>query len=859
MDGERAAELQRVLDRLRSDAAYASCICAWRTLASGAPALGDIPLELDTRLVEVLRARGIEELYSHQSMAVSQALAGGDVVIVTPTASGKSLCYHLPVLHTLLRDPSSRALYLFPTKALAHDQLNGLITDCAALGLEGAVATYDGDTPNSRRAQIRRKARLILTNPDMLHAGILPRHLDWRDLLANLRFIVIDEMHQYRGVFGSHVANVLRRLMRLCRFHGCEPQVICSSATIANPLELARNLTGRIAALVDQSGAPRGERHFVFYNPPIINAQLGIRNSPLLEARSLINRFLEAGVQTIAFARSRLSTELLLAYLRDDARKAGRDATAIRGYRGGYTPAERRAIERGLRDGRIRCVVATNALELGVDIGGLGAAVLVGYPGTIASAWQQAGRAGRGGEPSVAVLVASASPLDQYLMTHPEYFFGNSPEHALVNPDNLCLLTQHVQCAAYELPFADDERFGGESLEELLPIMEEAGLLLRTRGAWYWQGVGYPAGEVSLRTANSDSVAIVACSEEGAGDIIGSIDRASALRTVYQGGIYLHDGQQYSVEHLDWAGGVATVRAVSVGYYTEAIGSTRVDIQRVLESSERFSARLAYGDALVTSRVTGFRRLRLGTFEHLGWGDVSLPEQQMLTNAFWVALGDDLVERLSAEGWWAGEQVTSRGPSWPSQRDRARRRDGYRCRWCGAPERPGRQHHVHHLTPFRDYSWVPGRNENHRQANQLANLITLCPSCHHKAEESLAVQSTLSSLGRVFGNLLPLLCMCDPTDLGVTSDLRAPQTGLPTLFVYDGVPGGVGLSLEALHLYDELLERAAELVRDCSCDSGCPSCVGAGAADDRHAKRKVLHLIACLQGAAEPSVTHNGE
>ena len=840
--------LQRALERIRLTAELGRNITLWRVIEASPAEWGEMPSALDPRLVKMLSAQGIQRLYVHQSLAVGAILAGQNVVVVTPTASGKTLCYNLPVLNALLHDEETRALYMFPTKALAHDQLNTLQASANALGLATPIASYDGDTPTGRRARVRRTARVLLTNPDMLHVGILPNHTRWRDFFGKLRYVVIDEMHQYRGIFGSHVANVLRRLERICSFYGSEPQFVACSATIANPVDLAQRLVGKPVTLVSRNGAPRGRRTFVFYNPPVVNRELGLRRSALVEARALAELLLSNDVQTVVFATSRLSTELLLAYLRQYGERAVRVPQAIRGYRGGYLPAERRSIERGLREGTVRCVVATNALELGVDIGGLSASIMAGYPGTIASAWQQAGRAGRGLDDSAAFLVARSSPLDQYIICHPNYFFGRSPEHALIDPDNLHVLLSHIKCAAFELPFAEGETYGDENLEEILGFLAESSHVRKTRGRWHWTGEGCPAHGISLRTADPVSVAIVAQDKDGGRRTVGQLDRAQTSLLLYQGAIYLHDGQQYLVESLDWDAGLAMVQPVEVDYYTRTSQSTRIEIERVLEEISRPNFCITQGEATVTWHVSGYRRIRFGSGEHLGWGEVDLPEQQMLTSACWITLADGVVKRLRDEGWWVGDHVEDRGPGWQRQRDRARQRDQYRCRWCGAPERPGRQHHVHHIVPFRDFAWVPAQNENYRQANRLANLITLCPSCHHQAEQHLAVQSTLSGLGRVLGHLIPLFLMCDPRDVGIASDVQAPQTGLPTIFIYDRIPGGVGLSEQVLSLCDELLTRAAELVRGCDCTFGCPSCIGPGGGSNREAKSQVLRLIGALQG-----------
>ncbi|NLG27154.1 MAG: DEAD/DEAH box helicase [Chloroflexi bacterium] len=847
-------DLASILARLSRDPDLGPNFTHWEVSPAREPAYAPWPPALDQRLARMLAARGISQLYSHQAAAAQRALQGLDVVVVTPTASGKTLCYNLPVLHGLLHEPEQRALYLFPTKALGHDQLASLQASLDALGLPGAAASYDGDTPSAKRATIRRTARILLTNPDMLHLGILPYHTQWQPYLSRLRWVIIDEIHHYRGIFGSHVANVARRLERICAFYGSHPRFICCSATIANPAALAEKLIGRPVEVVAESGAPQGKRTFCFYNPPIVNPELGLRRAAQFEVRAIANRLLDGGVQTAVFARTRLTTELLLTYLREDAARRQRDPERIQGYRGGYLPLERRKIESDLRGGVTQAVVATSALELGVDIGSLEAVVLAGYPGTIASTWQQAGRAGRGRAESAAFLVATAAPLDQYIVSHPEYFFGRSPEHALVNPNNSYLLLEHLRCAAYELPFGDGETYGGRSVDAELSALAETGQVRHDRGRWYWAANQYPAQDISLRTADGQQITIEAVEPDGQRRTIGQIDRASALQLVHVGAIYMHGAEQYLVDVLDLEGAVALVHAVQVDYYTDASTSTQIHIERSDATyggpgAAHPNLQLTLGEVTVTWRVTGYKRLRLGNMENLGWVDLSLPEQQMLTQACWLTVPTELVERLCAEGNWVGESQTSRGPSWPEQRDQARYRDGYRCQACGAPERPGKQHDVHHLVPFREFGWVAGLNENHRQANALANLVTLCHDCHRQAEQRVAVMSTLLGLSRVLGQIVPLYLMCDPGDLLLHSDVQAPQTGLPTIFVIDGVPGGIGLSEALPELFPAVLERASELVRACPCGAGCPSCIGPLGGDDQ-AKQRVIALSRALLQAA---------
>jgi len=800
-------------------------VTAWEKLPARPARTAPFPRELEPWLVSRLQQRGISQLYTHQRAAVELALSGTNVVVVTPTASGKTLCYNIPVLQAVHTSPQATALYLFPTKALAQDQLAELRR---LLGGEAAAKAeiYDGDTPQSARKGIRLSARLLITNPDMLHTGILPHHTRWSRFLSHLRFVVIDELHTYRGVFGSHLANVLRRLKRICRFYGSSPQFICCSATIANPLELAESLIEEPLELVDDNGAPQGAKHFILYNPPIVDRALGIRRSALLEAQDLAARFLGHDVQTIVFARSRLTAEVLLTYLREKARRAGLPEEAVQGYRGGYLPHRRREIEQGLRSGQVRGVVATNALELGIDIGQLEACIMTGYPGSIAGVWQQAGRAGRSAGESVAVLVASASPLDQYLVTHPQYLWGRSPEHALIDPDNLNILTHHIQCAAFELPFADGEAFGDfTQTGDVLQFLADERVVHYVKGSWHWMSEAYPAEGVSLRTSDPNYFVIQSHEEDGL-QVIGHLDTFSAPVLLHEGAIYLHEGQQYEVYQLDWDGRVAHVRPTQVDYYTDATQSTDIRILDCFEQAETRGAIKARGEVLVSTLATGYKKIKLYTHETLGWGEIRLPQQEMHTSACWLSLDRALIQTLQEMGVWRTELVFSRGPNWEQQRNLARQRDGYRCRRCHAPEPPGREHHVHHLRPFREFDYRAGENDHYLLANELDNLITLCPACHHLAEAGQAMRSVLAALAQLVRNVAPLFLMCDINDLGVVSDARPPATGLPTLFVYDRIPAGVGLSVRLYELQDQVLQAAWEQVRDCPCEMGCPSCVG---------------------------------
>ncbi|MBX9600905.1 MAG: DEAD/DEAH box helicase [Bryobacteraceae bacterium] len=594
-----------------------------------------MPDTVEDRLRAGLERRGISRLYSHQGETYQELQAGRNVVVVTPTASGKTLCYNLPVLDCLLRDSHARAMYLFPTKALAEDQLHEFNAQVNEMGSDLRALTYDGDTPQDARRAIRERANVVFTNPDMMHAGILPHHTKWAKAFENLRYIVIDELHYYRGVYGSHLANVLRRLKRVCEFYGSKPQFICCSATIANPRELAQTLTGEEFALVDRNGAPSGEKYFVFYNPPVVNAQLGIRRSYLHEARRIAIEFLEHGQQTLVFANNRLATEVLVTYLKDAAERLPHGPEAVRGYRGGYLPKERREIERKLRAGEIRAVVATNALELGIDIGSLDAVVMAGYPGTIASAWQRAGRAGRRQSTSLTVLVASSAPLDQYIIEHPEYFFERPPEHAFVNPDNLEILLNHLRCAAFELPVREGEKFGAHDTGELCRFLADQGTLHHSAGAWHWTSDTYPADAVGLRAVSSDNFVVIDIT--GDHKVIGEVAFTAAMTTLHEKAIYLHEARQYQVERFDYDGRKAYVRKVDCDYFTDAIDYTQVKELEEFESAPLGGgAASAHGDVRLNWQVVGFKKIKFYTLENVGAGQLSMPEQEMHTTAFWM-------------------------------------------------------------------------------------------------------------------------------------------------------------------------------------------------------------------------------
>ena len=640
----------QVLDTFAARDHNGEVLTAVRHYPARAAQWAEFPEWLHEDVRAAYNGKGIQQLYTHQAAAAEAVHGGKNVVIVTPTASGKTLCYNLPVLDAILKDTDTRALYLFPTKALAQDQLAELYDLNQRLDNRFGVFTYDGDTPSNARKAIREKSHIVLTNPDMLHTGILPHHTRWTRLFENLRYIVIDELHTYRGVFGSHLCNVLRRLRRIAKFYGREPQIICCSATIANPGELASRLIEDSVEVQAENGAPAAEKTFVFYNPPVVNRALGIRRSYINEASRVAQEFLKHDLQTMVFANSRLHTEIILTYLQQANPQLPGKPEAIRGYRGGYLPNERREIERGLRDGRIRGVVTTSALELGIDVGSLDTVVMAGYPGTIAATWQRAGRAGRRSGSSCAVLVASSAPLDQFIVRHPDYFFGNTPEHAFIQPDNLEILVNHLKCAAFELPIGPDDKFGEVNVRDLCARLAEAGYLHLAGDNYHWTHEAYPADTISLRSVTSDNFVIIDIT--GAPLVIGEVDFPSALTFVHEKAIYLHGGQQYHVEHLDFKERKAYVKQVSVDYYTDAIRYTQVRVLEIAETSRaseekpEIPATRSHGDVLVRSQVVGFKKIKFFTNENVGSGKLELPENEMHTTSYWMTLERPLLESL---------------------------------------------------------------------------------------------------------------------------------------------------------------------------------------------------------------------
>jgi DEAD/DEAH box helicase domain-containing protein len=746
----------RFLESIRADVHYRGQIAHVEHLPARPARWAEPHQPLAAPLAEALTSFGILHLYTHQAQALDLARAGRDTVIVTSTASGKTLGYNLPVLEQLLARPQQRALYLYPTKALAQDQHKALERLVAAApGLKGAVKSgvYDGDTPQSTRRKLRDQGQILLSNPDMLHSGILPYHTRWARFWANLGTVVIDEVHSYRGIFGSNIANVLRRLQRICDQYGSRPRFVCCSATIANPAEHAARLVGRELTVVDDDGAPKGEKWFVFWNPPHLDEGRTQRASGSVEAERLMVELIRQGAPTIAFGRARIVAELLYRYVREELQRQGsRLASAVRPYRGGYLAAERREIERQLFSGELMGVTSTNALELGIDIGGLDAAIIVGFPGTVASTWQQAGRAGRGTEPSIVFFIAYNDPVDQFIMRRPEYIVGSSPESAVIDPENPYVLAGHLGCAAAEMPLrSGDTSYFGARAAGVAAALAEEGDLKNTGGVYFWAQPYQPSHRVSLRTTSDDTFTII---ETTSGNqVIGQVDAISAPELVYPEAVYLHEGQTHFVERLDTLNKVAYVRREDMDYYTQAILESQIQVkgtdrekrwttsttsaQAPVGSSEEVS-RTVFGEVEVSWATMGFKKIQFYSTDSLGWGKVDLPSQSLETMGVWLIPSDPVVRRVRES-----------------------------------------------------------------RANPTEGLIGIRNAAVH---------------------LLPLYAMCDKADIGGMVDTA--NTGRETLFLYDRYRGGLGFSETAYDRIEELLQACYQLIRECDCHDGCPSCVG---------------------------------
>ena len=731
--------LGSVIERLRSDPQYAESIVKWRTMEPRPASFVDYPDWVHPDLRATLQQYKFERLFTHQRAAADLAYEGKNVCVVTPTASGKTLCYNLPVLDSIVRKEGARALYIFPTKALSQDQVAELNAVIERLPEGISAYTYDGDTPSSARAVLRERGEIIVTNPYMLHSGILPNHVKWTDLFCGLKYVVVDELHAYRGVFGSHVANVFRRLRRIAQHYGADPVFLTCSATIRNPAEHAERLLGVPTELVSESGAPEGERHFVLYNPPVVNKDLGLRANALEEVRRISGLLAGGAVQSIYFVRSRQMVEVLTKYLKDRNRDRGLPLETVCAYRGGYLPRLRRQIERGLRSGEIHEVVSTNALELGVDIGSLDVAVLTGYPGTLASTVQQAGRAGRRAGTSLALMVCRSTAMDQYVAAHPEYILDRPQESAVIDADNLIIFVNHLKCAAFELPFDEGELFGGNEVtgDVLDYLVREARILHKAGGRYHWMAEAYPAEDVSLSSADVDYFVII---DEDRNVVMAQVDRSDAMTQIHEGAIYGHQGEQFLITRLEYDDRRAYAKRINPDYFTEAEVDVDVRVIHADEDHASVGFKLYRGEVGVKTLATVYKKIKFYTRENVGAGEIALPPEEMETTSVWMLLDTETALRVG----------------------------------LGDPRNAG--------------GWTG-----------LAYLLR---------------------------HLLPVYLGCSVTDVRGKAEIKSAEFDVPSMFLFDNVPGGVGLAERIFELWPRLLSTAREVVERCACSCGCPACVG---------------------------------
>lgn len=765
-----------------------------------------LPAGLDPRLVTALAGRSIHSLYQHQADAWQKVAERQNVVVVTPTASGKTLCYNLPVLQGVLQN-NAKALYLFPTKALSQDQVAELVALNKAGELGVRAFTFDGDTPGDARKAVRTRGDIVVSNPDMLHQGILPHHTKWAQFFENLQYIVIDELHSYRGVFGSHVSNLMRRLRRICLFYGSEPIFILSSATIANPRQLAEGLIHAPVSAITRSGAPQGEKQLLLWNPPVINPDLGIRASARSQATRIARAAIKRGLKTIIFAHSRLMVEVLTKYLKDVFDQDPRKPARVAAYRGGYLPSERRDTEGRLRRGEVDCVISTSALELGVDIGSLDVCILNGYPGTVAGTWQRLGRAGRRQRPSLGILIASSQPLDQYVVRNPRFFLDASPEHARIDPDQLLILLDHVRCAAFELPFNRGESFGGEDLAEMLDYLQDEGVLHQEGERWHWVADGYPANAVGLRSVAEGNFVVIDTSGGGQ-TIIAEVDYSAVPMTLYEGAIYMIQATPYQVEKLDWTGRKAFVTRTRADYYTDAIDYTRL---RILEHFARdpdsptetkantpakasdYPAQCAHGEVHLLRRIAGYKKIRYYSHDNVGYGNVELPDQEMHTTALWWQLAPQQLDQAFA--------------------NRQQALDGFL----------GAAYALHHVAALVAMS----------EPRDLGRAV---------GDGDAEWFATVGSNGR--GQMRD--------NDGKPLEPDGSERFRPAVFLYDNYPGGVGLAAPLYEQRNEVRQRALTLVNDCGCRYGCPARVGPILASDEqrgYSPKRVALLVLELLGS----------
>lgn len=764
-------------------AKYADRITGSLFLPGRAASWSPLPDDLPASLTTALRSRGIDRLYSHQAQAWKAVRGGADVVVVTPTASGKSLCYTLPVIAAAM-SRQAKSLFLFPTKALAQDQVAELLelNRNGNLGLK--AFTFDGDTPGDARQAIRLHGDVVVSNPDMLHQAILPHHTKWAQFFENLQYVVIDEVHTYRGVFGSHVTNVLRRLQRICAFYGSKPQFILCSATIGNPKAHAEALIEREVEAITESGAPTGDKHVLLWNPPVVNPDLGLRASARSQSNRIARLAIRAGLKTLVFAQSRTMVEVLTKYLKDVFDHDPRKPPRIRAYRGGYLPNERRETEQAMRAGKVDGIISTSALELGVDIGSLDVVVLNGYPGSIAATWQRFGRSGRRQKPSLGVLVASSAPLDQYLIRHPEFFSTSTPEQARIHPDQPLILLDHIRCAAFELPFLRGERFGPNDAEPFLEVLGETDVLHQENGRWEWIADSYPAIAVNLRSV-ADGNFVVVDRTDGGKRIIAEVDYSAAALTLYEGAIHMIQAMPYQVEKLDWEGRKAYVTRTHVDYYTDAIDYTKLKVLERFDGGIAGAGNAQHGEVHVVRRVPGYKKIRYYTHENIGYGPITLPDHELHTSAVWWSLPQEALDH--------------------SFNSRQEALDGFL----------GAAYALHIVATVAVMA----------EAHDLQKAVG-------SGDGGWFAIAGSQSRGQLRGSD------------GAPIDAEQTSAFTPTVFLYDNFPGGVGLSEPLWRRQAELVKRAMEVVAACDCRGGCPACVGPVLAVDEDRERSPRALAA---------------
>ena len=792
----------------------------------------DIPDFISDSVRKAINEFGINRLYKHQDKALKILYENKNLVLSTGVSSGKSLVYQISILEKIIRKPNTNALLLFPTKALTQDQFKAFLRFSGYIDTENfkmKLGIYDGDTPTKERKNIKNNANVVFSNPDMLHLGILPHHQKWNRFFSDLEYIVIDEVHIYRGIFGSHFANVLRRLKRIARYYGSKPKFVLTSATLSNIGLFIEKLIEDEVEIVSKDFSASGQKTFIIYNPPLVNRELGIRRSAVIDSVILSKKLVRKNYRSLLFTLSRRSVEILLSYLRKDKSIA----KYISGYRSGYLPQERRKIESDLKKGRIKLVVSTNALELGIDIGKLDCVLLNGYPGSIASTIQQAGRAGRKEKDSTVIFIATTNLLDQYIVNNPQFVFDNNPEKALINPNNPIILFKHIECALFELPFKKDEKYGNlekKTLEGYLKLLQKYNKLYYSKDTFFWKSTDYPAHEISLRTAGINQYNLISN-----GKTIGLIDGNSAFKMVHPHAIYLHSSEQYIVKELNIRKKIAYLEPINADYFTVAQTDSKIKVLDKMKNEKIYKLQKNYGQIKVNTEVVGFKKRKMFTNENLGYEELKLPKTEFITMGMWIIFAPEFIKNLEKRKIWDAKS-NYYGPDWKKISEKIKKRDNFTCQYCHKSQ-PKHKLHVHHKIPFKKFS-------NLEKANNPNNLVTLCPQCHRLAEKHLYLQTVLAGLAYLLRNIAPLELMCDKKDLNVISERKADfAMNNPAIIFYDNVAGGIGLAEELFSIIATVMEHGLSVVNSCECADGCPACVGAVAEYGLGAKENVKLLL----------------